>query len=322
MKTITTFTFLLAALAVTIDCPPAAHASHTAINPTYRGYTSGSGSNWRGYSPNNFYYTKTSGPAYRNFFVYDLSSLNNVWISNGSLRLRNGTTNYTGTKTLTLRDFDVSSAFSPAASYGDAGSGAILGSGTFAGSNSGQYFNFNLNSTGLSSVQNAILAGGTNYFGLGGILTAPSGRYAFDYTRGNPADSQLELGRVPNSNPIAYSDDKSILVGEDVLLDGSGSSDVNSNYGDLIVSYEWDIDNNGSFDASSPFPTLGLSDVDLASYGLGAGIHDVRLKVTDRWGATSLYTSSLEIAAIPEPSTLLMGVLAGLGMLVRRRRNK
>ena len=83
-----------------------------------------------------------------------------------------------------------------------------------------------------------------------------------------------------------------IDVGDDLQLDGSGSSDPNESAGDSIVSYQWDIGGDGSYEYTSLTPTVPWAD--LSSLPLGTA-HTIRLLVTDSFGATDTDTTTLTI---------------------------
>ena len=69
----------------------------------------------------------------------------------------------------------------------------------------------------------------------------------------------------------------SILAGESLMLDGSMS---HSDDGD-IVTYDWDLDNDGVGDTGSGLDTVVLSYAQLESFGLRAGgTYDISLTVT------------------------------------------
>jgi PKD repeat protein len=73
--------------------------------------------------------------------------------------------------------------------------------------------------------------------------------------------------------------------GQSVILDGSGSSDT----GGSIVQYEWDVDDDGTYEYSTSSPTQSHTyDQD--------GIYTVRLRVTDNLGATDEATATATIA--------------------------
>ena len=67
-------------------------------------------------------------------------------------------------------------------------------------------------------------------------------------------------------------------VGATVMLDGRGSSDPNAACGDSIVSYAWDLDNDGDYNnamGATPMVTFSTP-----------GMQTIRLRVTDEFGAT------------------------------------
>ncbi len=107
-----------------------------------------------------------------------------------------------------------------------------------------------------------------------------------------------------NSSPVADAGGPSVYLGEDayfldvdrsLTLDGSASYDPDAAQGDSIVSYQWDLDNDGLFDdATGATPTLTWSQLE----GLGVdalGPHTISLKVTDEFGLAGTDTSRLVI---------------------------
>ena len=84
-----------------------------------------------------------------------------------------------------------------------------------------------------------------------------------------------------------------IDVGQDVTLNGTGSSDPNAGCGDSIVSYEWDLNADGSYEYTGATPTVPWS----ALQGLpqpGVAV-PIRLRVTDEFGATGTDLAELKI---------------------------
>lgn len=111
--------------------------------------------------------------------------------------------------------------------------------------------------------------------------------------------------------------------GETLVLDASGSTDNGT-----IVSYEWDINNDGTIDLTGVMPTISIE------YGRKKETRsvDIRLLVTDDTGGTDeeIVTATLDIERRTgredeedsdddggSPSTLLLGLLAVMGMLRR-----
>ena len=90
----------------------------------------------------------------------------------------------------------------------------------------------------------------------------------------------------------------SILSGQAVTLDAAASSDPDEEYGDTITSYEWDLDNDGSYELSGATATSTAAWADLLGY-LGSPLigqaYPVTLQVTDSAGATATASTSLTI---------------------------
>jgi PKD repeat protein len=100
------------------------------------------------------------------------------------------------------------------------------------------------------------------------------------------AVNQGNLAPVANAGGPYHAD-----LDSEFTLNGSGSSDPNANCGDRIVSYEWDIDNNGTYDLTGVAPVLSAAMID----ALGVGSHTIRLRVTDTFTATGTATATLTI---------------------------
>ncbi|MGZ5545369.1 MAG: putative Ig domain-containing protein, partial [Limisphaerales bacterium] len=84
-----------------------------------------------------------------------------------------------------------------------------------------------------------------------------------------------------------------VAQGSSLNLNGTGSSDPDAGCGDSIVSYSWDLDDNGTYDFSGATPVVTASQ--LSGFGLGVGSHTIRLRVTDTFGATGTGTTTLTI---------------------------
>jgi len=86
------------------------------------------------------------------------------------------------------------------------------------------------------------------------------------------------------------------IAGRSLSLDGSGSFDLDAACGDMIVSYVWDLDNDGQFDdAAGVSPTLpwaGIGGLGLSYPGVA---NTIGLQVTDSFGLSSVDYSSLTI---------------------------
>jgi uncharacterized repeat protein (TIGR01451 family) len=102
----------------------------------------------------------------------------------------------------------------------------------------------------------------------------------------------------PNQTPVAsHGGPYTVALGHGITLDGSASSDPNEACGDQIVAYEWDIGYGGVFnvDHTGPTPTLTSQEVE----ALGAGTHQVALRVRDEFGATNIATTTLTVSDPP-----------------------
>jgi len=73
--------------------------------------------------------------------------------------------------------------------------------------------------------------------------------------------------------------------GQSIVLDGSSSTDTDGS----ITTYEWDVDNNGTYDYTSSSPTQGHT------YAQN-GTYTVKLRVTDNNGATNTSTAAVTIS--------------------------
>ena len=86
-------------------------------------------------------------------------------------------------------------------------------------------------------------------------------------------------------------------------MDGRTSSDPNAACGDSIVSYQWDINGNGSFgdavDVSGPNPTIPWATLNtlnkFADPVTGLPSNTITLKVTDSFGVTNTTTATISI---------------------------
>ncbi len=88
------------------------------------------------------------------------------------------------------------------------------------------------------------------------------------------------------------------LAGNGVTFNGSGSSDPNAACGDSIVSYEWDLTDNGSYDVTGPMPMLTPAQV-ASAYPLLNTPYTLRLRVTDEFGATGTATTTVTVSGPP-----------------------
>ena len=79
-----------------------------------------------------------------------------------------------------------------------------------------------------------------------------------------------------------------IDVGQDLTLDGRGSSDPNAACGDRIVNYEWDLNSDGTYDYSGA--TVVVPWAALQSLPQPGAANPIRLRVTDTFGAATANT--------------------------------
>ncbi len=94
-----------------------------------------------------------------------------------------------------------------------------------------------------------------------------------------------------------------IRLGEQVALSAVGTSDPDAGCGDRVVRYQYDMGNDGSFERDHPDAReVVYSAAQLAAAGVDAlGNHEVRVRATDRHGATSDAVASLALLRGPQP---------------------
>jgi hypothetical protein len=87
-----------------------------------------------------------------------------------------------------------------------------------------------------------------------------------------------------------------VVAGMGVTLNGAGSSDPDTVYGDAIASYAWDLNNDGTYgDATGAAPMIAWAQ--LQTFGLGGlGSHTIGLRVTDAFGDAATGTATLKVA--------------------------
>jgi uncharacterized delta-60 repeat protein len=110
---------------------------------------------------------------------------------------------------------------------------------------------------------------------------------------GNADFAVMRLENQLNVPPTAHAGGPYLVnAGGLVVLDGSGSSDVDGS----IVSYEWDFDYDGAtfhVDGAGVAPTFSAEDL------TGPAVRTVALRVTDNAGASHLVTTTLTVNASP-----------------------
>jgi hypothetical protein len=133
-----------------------------------------------------------------------------------------------------------------------------------------------------------------------------TGTDTFDYTAGDGKGGTdtatvtvtVEEGPGPENNPPVADADGPYTgqVGQPITLDGSGS--VEPDPGDSIISYEWDLNNNGQYDdATGINPMWTWSTV---------GFYTIGLRVTDSFGEIDTDTSTVIIEGEPETGTIII----------------
>lgn len=130
---------------------------------------------------------------------------------------------------------------------------------------------------------------------LNTIGTAPGTK---SVTITNP-DGQSKTGNslinvVANSSPVSNAGGPySTCQASSVVVNGTGSADPDVPCGDSVVAYEWDLNNDGTFDITGATPTV--TSAQLTALGLGAGPHTIRLRVTDTHAATNTANGTMTI---------------------------
>lgn len=117
---------------------------------------------------------------------------------------------------------------------------------------------------------------------------------------GNKFWDKQEGGEPTNNPPIADADGPYTgQLGQSITLDGSGSFDPDPN--DSIISYEWDLDNDGQYnDATGTNPSFNCAAV---------GLHTIGLRVTDTHGVADTDASTVEVQEKQPPERT--GILEG-----------
>jgi type VI secretion system secreted protein Hcp len=96
-----------------------------------------------------------------------------------------------------------------------------------------------------------------------------------------------------NHPPVADADGPYwVEIEQDLTLDGTTSFDPDDVAGDSIVSYEWDLKNDGTFEYSGPVVVVPWTDLETLQPEVQVPI---RLRVTDTFGATGEAATHLVI---------------------------
>lgn len=117
-------------------------------------------------------------------------------------------------------------------------------------------------------------------------------------------------------------------LGQDLLLDGTGSFDADFP-DDLLTSFLWDLDSDGSFDdASGAAIRVSWSTLFAILNPREGQTYRLALKVTDQAGAWGIDETTLTFrggGSIPEPASIALVLAAGAGLAfpaLRRRRRR
>ncbi len=120
----------------------------------------------------------------------------------------------------------------------------------------------------------------------------------------NPAGQQRAFLLIPKPStpPVADADGPySIYIGDTLTLDANDSTDED----DDIVSYMWDLDDDGSFETDAGGQAIfDVNYAYLQSLGLLVDhIHNIHVKVTDSQGQSDVASTTLTI--VPKPATVV-----------------
>jgi uncharacterized delta-60 repeat protein len=139
----------------------------------------------------------------------------------------------------------------------------------------------------------------TSNSGLAIIAAGPGNTLWFSEEVANQI-GRFDLGKPPvpvvvlrdaNGNPAA-----SFQEGDTVSFDASGTTDPE---GDSIVSYQWDFNNDGQFDATGVLVSQAFGD---------NGVYPVRLKVTDEFGMSTLTVVDVVVSEVQPTATISAGL--------------
>jgi hypothetical protein len=101
---------------------------------------------------------------------------------------------------------------------------------------------------------------------------------------------------IGNRLPVARTGGPyTVCQGGAAALDGTTSTDPDAACGDSVVSYEWDLNNDGTFDVTGATPTV--PGAQLSALGLVLGANTIKLRTTDTHGATNTGSGTLTILA-------------------------
>lgn len=255
-----------------------------------------------------------------NYFTFDRSGWSGMHVVSGTFRIRND--NGTAGASLTLRDFVGSFATLTTATSGGAAIHADLGAGTVYGSGAIGTNTTNVIALNAAAIEELRNGGGT-HFVMGGALTPANNTAFFGTDAGDVTD--LDLVLQANTAPVSDPGGPyTIDAFDDLFMDGSASFDPDEAVGDSIVSWEWDVTGDATYDFTGE--TFNATWAQLVAAGVEHGnVYNLALRVTDEMGAQHVQTTLFTVnAAVPEPATCIIWALAGgsCGLASYRRRRK
>ena len=128
-------------------------------------------------------------------------------------------------------------------------------------------------------------------------------------TNGNTATTTVDLNvNSGNRDPVANAGGPyAIVVGDNLTLNGAGSSEPDVACGDALVRYEWDLNADGSYEFNGANPGQAVTWAQLNAAGINAARplnnpYQVRLRVTDRFGRQTTQTVALNV--VPPPTAV------------------
>jgi len=138
----------------------------------------------------------------------------------------------------------------------------------------------------------ATVSGGTlTVVGLGTTTITASQTGDTNYNAASPVPQTLTVVRA---NPLAVvGGPYKVLIGQSLALDGSGSFPA---HGETISSYQWDLNNDGTFgDASGATPSAISFDDLVQTWGMSQGLNTINLRITDSSAQSSTVSTTVEL---------------------------